>query len=217
VVEAGEVLLRLDSRLLEAQRELAKAGGEAAVAAAQLELIAAQQALDALNEDAVLAAAQAELALANARDAFDDAVRLNTYQQKGNRATTETLDAAEAAVTLAENAVDSAQAAYNRLGHLTSDNPTKAAAGLPRSRTSAAGQRRGHLNWYWRAVRHRPGDLECQGQPRSGSARRGPTHFRCSQPRARRGPPGNGHGAVVAGEGAAGGGPRASQSGFRDT
>jgi HlyD family secretion protein len=149
VVEAGAVLLRMDSRLLEAQRELALAGGEAAVAAAQLELIAAQQALDALHENAMLAAAQAELALANARNALDDAERLNTYQQKGNRATTETLDGAKAALTLAEQALDRAEAAYNRVGSLPADNPTRAAA---RASLEAARRQRdaaqASLNWY---------------------------------------------------------------------
>ncbi len=157
VVEAGTVLLRLDSRLLEAQRDLAQAGGEAAVAAAQLELIAAQQALDALNEDAMLAAAQAGITLANARDALDDAVRLNTYQQKGNRATTETLDGAKAALTLAENALDRAEAAYNRVGSLPADNPTRAAA---RASLEAARRQRdaaqASLNWY----RGEPSDID---------------------------------------------------------
>jgi HlyD family secretion protein len=148
-VEVGEVLLRLDSRLLEAQRELALAGGQAAVAAAELELVNAQQALDALHENAPLAAAQAELTLANARDALDAAERMNTYQQKGNRATQDTLDAAEAAVTLAESAVDRAEAAYNGLSSLPEDNPTRAAA---RASLEAARRQRdaakSSLNWY---------------------------------------------------------------------
>ena len=72
-VSAGDLLLRLDARLLEAQRQNAKAGGEVAVAAAKLELITAQQALDNLFADAPMAAAQTQLALANARDALDDA------------------------------------------------------------------------------------------------------------------------------------------------
>ena len=148
-VEAGDVVLRMDSRLLEAQRERALAGGKAAVAAAELELITAQQALDALHEHATLAAAQAELALANARKALDDAERLNTYQQKGNRATRETLDAAKAALTLAEQALDRAEAAYNRVGTLPADNPTRAAA---RAALEAARRQRdaaqASLNWY---------------------------------------------------------------------
>ncbi len=156
-VQAGDVILRLDNRLLEAQRELALAGGQAAVAAAELELLNAQHGLDALHEGTALAASQAELTLANARDALDDAVRINTYQQKGNRATTETLDAAKAAVTLAEDAVNRAQAAYDRLGRLASDNPTKAAA-----RASLEAARRqlenaeASLNWY----RGEPSDID---------------------------------------------------------
>jgi len=156
-VQAGDVMLRLDNRLLEAQRELALAGGQAAVAAAELELLNAQHGLDALHEGTALAASQAELTLANARDALDDAVRINTYQQKGNRATTETLDAAKAAVTLAEDAVNRAQAAYDRMGRLASDNPTKAAA-----RASLEAARRqlenaeASLNWY----RGEPSDID---------------------------------------------------------
>ena len=156
-VQAGDVILRLDNRLLEAQRALALAGGQAAVAAAELEMLNAQQGLDALHDNTALAASQAELTLANARDALDDAVRLNTYQQKGNRATTETLDAAKAAVTLAKDGVNRAQAAYDRLGHLASDNPTKAAA-----RASLEAARRqlenaeASLNWY----RGEPSDID---------------------------------------------------------
>lgn len=148
-VEAGAPVLRLDSRLLEAQRERAVAGGKAAVAAAELEQIAAQQALDAVHENASLATAQAELALANARKALDDAQRIRTYQQKGNRATQETLDAAKAAVTLAEDALNRAQAAYDRVGSLPADNPQRAAA---RAGLEAARKQRdaaqASLNWY---------------------------------------------------------------------
>ena len=156
-VQAGDVILRLDNRLLEAQRELALAGGQAAVAAAELELLNAQQGLDTLSDDAVLAAAQAELTLANARDALDDAVRLNTYQQKGNRATTETLDGAKATLTLAEQALDRAEAAYNRVGSLPADNPTRAAA---RASLEAARRQRdaaqASLNWY----KGQPSDID---------------------------------------------------------
>ncbi len=148
-VEAGDVLLRLDSRLLEAQRELTLAADQAAVAAAELELINAQQALEDLHENAPLAAAAAELALANARDALDDAERLNIYQQKGNRATQETIDGAEAQLTLAEQAVKRAEAAYNRTSRLPEDNPTRASA---RASLEAARRQRDaaerNVNWY---------------------------------------------------------------------
>jgi HlyD family secretion protein len=156
-VQAGDVILRLDNRLLEAQRELALAGGQAAIAAAELELLNAQQGLDALHEDTALAASQAELTLANARDALGDAERLNTYQQKGNRATTETLDGAKAALTLAEHALDRAEAAYNRVGSLPADNPTRASA---RASLEAARRQRdaaqASLNWY----RGEPSDID---------------------------------------------------------
>jgi len=148
-VEAGDVLLRLDSRLLEAQRDLALASGQAAVAAAELELVNAQQALDALHENAPLAAAQAELALANARDALDDAERMAGYLQDGKRPIQETIDAAEAALTLAEDALGRAQAEYDRLGSLSETDPARVAASAA---LKAARRRReaaeAGLDWY---------------------------------------------------------------------
>jgi HlyD family secretion protein len=148
-VEAGDVLLRLDSRLLEAQRELALASGQAAVAAAELELVNAQQALDALYENAPLAAAQAELALANARDALDHAERMTTYLEEGKRPIQETLDEAEAALALAEDAVDRAQAAYDGLADLPENDPTRAVAlaALEAARRERAAAE-ASLNWY---------------------------------------------------------------------
>jgi HlyD family secretion protein len=148
-VEAGDVLLRLDSRLLEAQRELALASGQAAVAAAELELVNAQQALDALFENASLAAAQAELALANARDALDHAERMTTYLEEGKRPIQETLDEAEAALALAEDAVDRAQAAYDGLVDLPENDPTRvvALAALEAARRERAAAE-ASLNWY---------------------------------------------------------------------
>lgn len=138
-VVAGQALVRLDGR----------AEAEAAVRMAEQELLNAQQGLETLHENAALAGAQAELALANARDALDDAIRIRTVQQKGNRATQETLDGAEATLTLAEDAVDRAEAAYNRTTTLPEDHPTRAAARA--SLEAARRQRdtaRASLNWY---------------------------------------------------------------------
>ena len=138
-VVAGQPLVRLDGQ----------AAAEAKVRSAEHELLNAQQALDDLHENAPLAAAAAELALANARDALDDAERLNIYQQKGNRATKETIDGAEAQLTLAEQAVKRAEAAYNRTSHLPEDNPTRASA---RASLEAARRQRDaaerNVNWY---------------------------------------------------------------------
>lgn len=138
-VVAGQALVRLDGR----------AKAEAAVKMAEQELLNAQQGLERLHENAPLAGAQAELALANARDALDDAIRIRTYQQKGNRATQETLDGAEATLTLAEAAVERAEAAYNGTTTLPEDHPTRAAARA--SLEEARRQRdkaRASLNWY---------------------------------------------------------------------
>lgn len=127
-VTAGEVLLRLDSRLLEAQRERAVAAGQAAVASAELELLAAEQALQALHENAALAGAQAGLALANARKALDEAVRLNSYEQAGDLARPETIEAAEQALARSEDALQRAQADVDRLATLQDDDPRRLSA-----------------------------------------------------------------------------------------
>jgi HlyD family secretion protein len=138
-VAAGQALVRLEGR----------SAAEAQVRSAEYELLHAQQALNELNEQAPVVAAQAELTVANARDALDDAVRLRIYQQKGNRATPETIDGAEAALTLAEESVKRAEAAYTRTTHLPETHPTRAAA---RAALEAARQQRDaakrNLNWY---------------------------------------------------------------------
>jgi HlyD family secretion protein len=144
-VEAGDVLLRLDSRLLEAQRELVLAGDAAAVAAAELELVNAQQALDALNENAPLAAAQAELALANAEKALKDEEYRWRVQQAGNRASPETIRDAEAKLLLAEDEVARCKDLYG----MASSDSGKALALVKlteaqRNRDAALR----NLNWY---------------------------------------------------------------------
>ena len=112
-VAAGDPLLRLDSRLLEAQRASCQAAGDAAVAAAQLEQITAQQALDELYADAPLAAAQAQQALASARDALDDAQRDYTYNQEGNRATSTRSKGAKAKLAVARERMETAKSVYD--------------------------------------------------------------------------------------------------------
>ena len=144
-VDAGDVLLRLDSRLLEAQRELALAGDEAAVAAAKLELVNAQQALDELKENAPLVAAQAELALSNARDALEDEEYRWRVQQAGNRASPETIRDAEAKLLLAEDEVARCKDLYD----MASGDSGKALALVKlteaqRNRDAALR----NLNWY---------------------------------------------------------------------
>jgi HlyD family secretion protein len=139
LVEQGDVLARLGN--VEQAR--------AALSSAQLELINARQALDDLYENAELYTAQAQLALANARDVLDDADYNWRVQQEGYRASDETIDEAEANLVLAENEVDRAKAAYDRLSGRSEDDPARA---LALSNLSAARQHRDaiirRLNWY---------------------------------------------------------------------
>ena len=129
-VSAGDLLLRLDARLLEAQRQNAKAGGEVAVAAAKLELITAQQALDNLFADAPMAAAQTQLALANARDALDDAQRDYTVQQEGNRGSSETVKGAKAKLAVTRERMEHAKDVYDHARGNLADGGSKAQAYL---------------------------------------------------------------------------------------
>ncbi len=127
-VEAGQALFRLEDAALSVQRERVLAAGVAAEAAAELQILQAKQDLDVLYEDWRLMAAQAELALAQARDALDDAERRATYQQKGHRATSETIEATEAQLVLAEDAVKKAREAFNRVKDKPEKDPQRAAA-----------------------------------------------------------------------------------------
>lgn len=127
-VIAGDVLLRLDDQGLRAQRVSIQAATQAAVAAAQSELDAAQKALDDLQESAPMVTANAQLALAQARKDLDDAQKRNTWQQSGNRASHDTIDATEARLTLAKDAVDKAQAALNQVDDKDPTDPVRAQA-----------------------------------------------------------------------------------------
>ncbi|MDX1435857.1 MAG: efflux RND transporter periplasmic adaptor subunit [Anaerolineales bacterium] len=93
--------------------------------------------------------AQVQLALANAEDDLEDTEYRWRVQQEGNRASGETIDAAEANLVLAESEVDAAQQAFNRVSNRASDDPVRA---LALSNLSAAKQRRDsvlrQLNWY---------------------------------------------------------------------
>jgi len=129
-VAAGDLLLRLDGRLLEAQRQSAKAGGEVAVAAARLEQIAAQQSLDDLYDHAPLAAAQAQLALADARDALEDAQRDLIVNQQGNRGTSDTVKGARARLAVARERMEHAESVYDHSRGDLADGGPKADAYL---------------------------------------------------------------------------------------
>jgi HlyD family secretion protein len=127
-VQAGDILLRLDDQGLQAQRLSAQKAGQAAEAAAQANLDAAQQAVADLRQAAPVVTAQAALDLANARKALDDAEKHRSWQQKGNRASKDTIDATEARLTLAKDAVDKAQAALNHVRDKAPTDPVRAQA-----------------------------------------------------------------------------------------
>ena len=137
-VEAGQVLAQLGS--IQQAR--------AALTAAQLEQINAQQALEDLLENADLFSAQAQLALANAMDQLDKAEYTWTVRQEGNRASSNTIDAAEANLVLANEDVDRAQSAYE---HASGDG----GKALALSNLAAAKQHRDsvqrNINWYFGA------------------------------------------------------------------
>jgi HlyD family secretion protein len=134
-VEAGQVLVRLGN--VDQVR--------ASLTAAQLELTSAQQAYDALIENADLATTQAQLALATARDALKDAEYDWQVLQQGHRASSDTIDAAEANLILANEEVDRAQQAYD---HASGE----AGKALALSNLIAARKQRDsiqrNLNWY---------------------------------------------------------------------
>jgi HlyD family secretion protein len=138
-VAAGQVLIRL--RGSEAL--------QAALAAAEFEEMTARQSLDSLNENADVARAEAQLAVAQARDAYDNAEKRYQYQQKGSRATDATIRGVEAQLVLADEAVNEAEDNVNHLSYLGSDDPQRAAAesALYNAR-HARDVIKAQLNWY---------------------------------------------------------------------
>jgi len=81
---------------------------------AQQELIAATNALEDLYENAAEVAATAQSAVANARDALDDAEYRWTINQPGNRYSSEELKAAKARVTIAEKQMNNKQKRFDK-------------------------------------------------------------------------------------------------------
>jgi len=136
IVQAGEVLAE------QADREQL----EAEVAADELSLQQARQALETLQEKADLVAAQAQVAVAEAQEALEDAQRSWQYQQQGYRASSVTIKAAEAALVVAKDAMQRAEA---RVDHFDEDDPQGAqtykdyAAAVQTYWSTLA-----NLNWY---------------------------------------------------------------------
>lgn len=118
VVKAGQELARLND----------SSEAKLALENAQMEALAARQTFDQLQSSADLTFAQAQLDLANAQQEYD---KLRWYQVPGGQAreTNENvINAARAAVTLAQDKVDDAEEKYNKYSEAADSDPLKAAA-----------------------------------------------------------------------------------------
>lgn len=114
-VETGDVLAELADNSLGQQ-----------IISAEASLVTAQRELDNIMNSS-LASAQAQLALANAQDNYDTALRQRQYLdwQRGDQ---EQIDNAQADVTLAQQQVDMMQEMFGFVSNLNVDNPDYAFA-----------------------------------------------------------------------------------------
>ncbi len=142
-VELGDTVGRGD-----VLSEIQRTSLPAAVILARADHVAAQRALEDLLESSQAQAA-AQLALAQAQDALEDAEYLRTVRQKGYRASSDTLAASRANLVLAQQEVDRAQAAFDKVENRPPDDPGRA---LALSNLIAARKKRDsiqrNLNWY---------------------------------------------------------------------
>jgi len=91
-VQVGDVVTAGEPLAVQGEREQL----EAAVASDQLAVMNAEETLQDIYDQADLVAAQAMIALAQAQDALSDVEYTWSVQQEGNRASSSTIDAAEA-------------------------------------------------------------------------------------------------------------------------
>jgi HlyD family secretion protein len=142
-VKQGDVVVQGDVLAVQADRQSL----EAAVAQAKLDLASAEKALQTLKDQAPLALGEAQLALAKAKDALADAEANWEYQQAGNRASSTTLKAAKAKLTVAEDKMAEAKHAYDSTP--SSQEERKAQAYLNYASALQAYQSAlASLNWY---------------------------------------------------------------------
>lgn len=143
IVQAGQVLVRFDDALLQAQLKQAQASlalaqanydlvaagmpeeqRQVAIATAELELLNAQQALDALYDNAEVAQAQAQQAVAKARQAVRDAERyLRNLRSPAEQID---IDQARANVAIARDRMEKAQEDYEPYAKKPEDNLVRA-------------------------------------------------------------------------------------------
>ncbi len=118
VVKAGQVLARLKD----------SPAAKLALENAQAEALAAQQAYDQLLSSKDLTLAQAQLAVANTKKEYDKVSANQVIQGQARQTNQDVINAARAAVTLAEDKVKTAEEKYNDYSETPDSDPLKAAA-----------------------------------------------------------------------------------------
>jgi multidrug resistance efflux pump len=120
------VLARLRGTSSPEALQQAVSDAQAAIAADQYNLVDAKQKLNALYTGAELATAQAQQDMANAQISYNKAVtQLNSGKAAADP---NTIASTQAEVVLAQANVDKAQATYDEISHLPSDNLRRANA-----------------------------------------------------------------------------------------
>ncbi|MRR30148.1 HlyD family efflux transporter periplasmic adaptor subunit, partial [bacterium] len=118
MVKAGQALARLKD----------SPAAKLALENAQAEALAAQQAYDQLLSSKDLTLAQAQLAVANAKKDFDKVSANQVVQGQARQTNQDVINAARAAVTLAQDKVKTAEEKYNDYPETPDSDPLKAAA-----------------------------------------------------------------------------------------
>jgi multidrug resistance efflux pump len=118
IVKVGQVLARLKD----------SSASQLVLENAQAEALAAQQAYDQLKSSKDLTLAQAQLDLANAKKAFDKVSGNQVIKGQARQTNQDVINAARAAVTIAEDKVQTAEKKYNDFNETPDSDPLKAAA-----------------------------------------------------------------------------------------
>ncbi len=152
--QIDQVTVRVGDNVQEGQTLARLSGGEAlqaAVSEADLSVLKAQQALDDFTSDPSwkLALAQAQSDLAAAKDELRIADYDRTVNQPGYRASTLTVESAEAKLVLAKEELDRAKSDYDHHANDPSDDPRRAAALAEYANAQAAyNSALRTVNWY---------------------------------------------------------------------
>jgi len=129
--QVSQVLVK-NGEPVEAGQELATlkdtSAAELALENAKADALSAQQTYDDLQSSTDLALAQAQLDVANAKQAYDKKQWNQVHANKPRETNQDVINAAKAAVILAEDKVSSAEDRYNDFAEAADSDPLKAAA-----------------------------------------------------------------------------------------